>query len=72
MFIYLLADTATFDTLKDLLVEATCLAVVGSHENIVSLKAISIGSKPLIAMEICERGKICLIVTISVIILASL
>ena len=52
----LITDDATFETLKDLVVEATAMALVGDHNHIVSLLAICLDPQPCIAMEYCELG----------------
>ncbi|KAF6033564.1 hypothetical protein EB796_008127 [Bugula neritina] len=52
-----LKDNATFESLKDLVVEGTCMALVGAHENLVVLLAVSLRSKnPCLITEFCLYG----------------
>lgn len=51
------AEDATLESLKDMIVEATCMAMIGEHPNIVCIKAVCLDSKPSICMEYCELGE---------------
>ncbi|XP_067936679.1 uncharacterized protein [Watersipora subatra] len=52
----LLRDDASFDTLKELVVEGTCMAMVGHHDHIVSIQAVCFDRMPILATEFCPFG----------------